>query len=138
MRVVLDTNVVLSGFFWNGQPRRLLGTEFNDTLLRITSGPLLDELSDVLHRTKFQHRLAKSPLSLDQLLHRYTESCAVVVPHSTPRIAPDPDDDVVIGTALAAKADLIVTGDRGLLSVGTYEGGRIVSVGEALQAIGLV
>jgi predicted nucleic acid-binding protein len=42
---------------------------------------------------------------------------------------------VVIGTALAAKADFVVTGDRALLSVGEYEGGRIVSVSEALDAV---
>ena len=52
-----------------------------------------------------------------------------------PRLAPDPDDDVVIGTALAAKADFVVTGDRALLSVREYEGGRIVSVSEALDAV---
>jgi predicted nucleic acid-binding protein len=40
-----------------------------------------------------------------------------------------------IGTALSAKADLLVTGDRALRSVGEYENGRIVSVSEALQAL---
>jgi predicted nucleic acid-binding protein len=48
-------------------------------------------------------------------------------------LAPDPDEDVVIGTALAARADLLVTGDRALLSVATFEGGRIVQ--EALKSI---
>jgi len=46
----------------------------------------------------------------------------VVRPTPTPRIVSDPDDDVVIGTALAAKADLLVTGDQPLLSVGKYQG----------------
>ncbi|MDO8925461.1 MAG: PIN domain-containing protein [Sideroxyarcus sp.] len=58
---------------------------------------------------------------------------AVGRPTPTPRIASDPDDDVVIGTALAAKADLLVTGDRMLLSVAEYLSVRIVSVAEALQ-----
>lgn len=52
-----------------------------------------------------------------------------------PRIAPDPDDDAVIGTALAAKADLIVTGDRPLLLVTAYQGVRIISVSDAVRAI---
>jgi predicted nucleic acid-binding protein len=59
-----------------------------------------------------------------------------VVPQRVPRIAPDPDDDVVLGTALAAKADFIVTGDRALRSVVQFQGIRIVSVAEALEAIG--
>jgi len=59
----------------------------------------------------------------------------VARPVPVPRIAPDLDDDVVVGTALAAKAALIVTRDKPLLSVKTYEGGRIVNVREALEAI---
>ena len=58
-----------------------------------------------------------------------------MIPHHIAGIAPDPDDDVVIGTALAANADLIVTGDAGLLSVERHHHIRIVSVTEALQAI---
>ena len=53
-----------------------------------------------------------------------------------PRTAPDPDDDVVIGTATAAKAALMVTGDKPLLSVGVCDGGRIVTVSEALEMVG--
>jgi hypothetical protein len=59
----------------------------------------------------------------------------VVRPTPTPRIASDPDDDVVVGTALAAKADLLVTGDRPLLSVDKYQGVRIVGVAEALKML---
>jgi len=72
---------------------------------------------------------------LGQLIDLYLEQASIVVPVSTPRLALDPDDDVVIGTALAAKADLLVTGDHDLLSVSTYEGGRIVSVRDALETI---
>jgi hypothetical protein len=50
-------------------------------------------------------------------------------------IAPDPDDDVVIGTALAAKADLIVTGDKPLLSVTEHQGVRVVGVAQAIEIV---
>ncbi len=56
-------------------------------------------------------------------------------PIDLPRTAPDPDDDVVIGTALAAKASFVVTGDKALLSVGSYDGGQIVSVGDILRIL---
>ena len=69
-------------------------------------------------------------------MDRYSKLASVVVPAKVPRLAPDPDDDVVIGTAIAAQAALIVTGDKPLLSVGVYEGGRIVTVREALEVIG--
>jgi len=68
-------------------------------------------------------------------VNRYAELAALVRPASAPRIAPDPDDDVVIGTALAAKADFIVTGDQLLLSVGGYQGIEPLTVSEALSRI---
>lgn len=52
-----------------------------------------------------------------------------------PRIAPDPDDDEVIGTALAAKAEIIVTGDKPLRSVAEHQNARIVGVAQAIETI---
>ena len=52
------------------------------------------------------------------------------------RIAPDPDDDVVIGAGLAAKANFVVIGDWPLLSVGEYQGVGIVGVAQAVEMIG--
>jgi putative PIN family toxin of toxin-antitoxin system len=86
-------------------------------------------------RPKFAKKIAASLLSVDQLVDLYAELVALVRPTPVPRLAPDPDDDVVIGTAPAAKAKFIVTGDRALLSVAEYEGGRIISVSQALDAV---
>ena len=73
--------------------------------------------------------------TIDELVDRYAALTEMVRPTPTTRIAPDPDDDVMIGTALAAAVDLIVTGDQALLSVGAYRGVRIVGVSEAIQII---
>ena len=90
----------------------------------------------ILGRRKFDKKIAASTLTVDQLVDRYAALAVLVRPTPTPRVTPDPDDDVVIGTALAAKADLVVTGDQPLLSVGLYQGVRVVSVSMALQIIG--
>ena len=135
MRLVLDTNVVASALLWNGPPRQLLRTGRGGEVTFFSSAPLLAELTDILSRPKFDRKIAASLLSVDQLVDLYAELVALVRPTPVPRLAPDPDDDVVIGTALAAKADFVVTGDRALLSVREYEGGRIVSVSEALDAV---
>lgn len=81
-------------------------------------------------------KIEASMFSLDQLVDRYRELTIVVRPVTVSGIAPDRDDDVVIGTALAAKADWIVTGDRSFLSVAAYQGVRIVGVSEAVKSIG--
>jgi putative PIN family toxin of toxin-antitoxin system len=132
IRLVLDTNIVLSGLFWDGPPRKLLAPNPSEFVL-YTSAPLIEELEDVLGRRKFASRIALSPAPLHQLVEKYVQSTTLVIPRHVPRIAADSPDDVVIGTALAANADLIVTGDHGLLSVSQYHNIRIVSVAEALQ-----
>ena len=135
MRLVLDTNVVVAGLFWNGTPRWLLQTARDKRIELFTSTPLLAELTDVLWRKKFDQKIAAAMLTIDQLVDRYAELAALVHPVPVPRITPDPDDDVVIGTALAARADCIVTGDRTFLAVNEYQGVRIVRVAEAGQLI---
>ena len=135
MRIVLDTNVVVSGLLWKGAPKRLLRTGNLEGVELFTSTPLLVELRGTLSKSKLGAKIDVSGNSVGELVDLYSKLAAVVEPAPLPRIAPDPDDDVVIGTAVTAKADLLVTGDRALLSVARYEGVRIVSVREALDAV---
>ncbi len=135
MRRVLDTNVVASALLWGGTPRQLLLVAHERRTLLFTSAPLLAELTDILSRRKFEQKIAASGFTADQLVDRYAALAAMVRPLAILPTAPDPDDDVVIGTALAAQADLLVTGDKALRSVSSFHGGRIVGVGEAQQMI---
>ena len=138
MRLVLDTNVVASALLWGGVPLVLLQAGRDKRVELFTSLALLGELTDILGRRKFEKKIAASTLTIDQLVDRYAALAALVRPAPTPRIAPDPDDDVVIGTALAAKAELVITGDKPLLAVADYRGVRIVGVSQAFAIIGLV
>lgn len=135
MRLVLDTNVVASALLWGGAPRLLLQAARDKHALLFTSTPLLAELSDILARRKFETKIAASMCTIDQLVDGYAALSILVKPTATARVAPDPDDDVVIGTALAAQADWIVTGDLALLSVAKHKSVRLVSVSEAVQLI---
>jgi putative PIN family toxin of toxin-antitoxin system len=135
MRLVLDTNVVVSALLWRGRPANLLECGTRQNIVFFSSAPLLAELADVLSRSKLEHRIAASGLSVSQLVRLYAGLAALVQPRSVSGVAPDPDDDVVIGTALAAKADFIVTGDAAFRSLSHHEGIRIVSAVEALELI---
>jgi putative PIN family toxin of toxin-antitoxin system len=137
VRLVLDTNVVASAMLWGGTPRLLLLAARDWRIEIFTSTPMLAELADILGRSKFARKIAASQLSVDQLAQGYAQLASVVRPAATPRIAPDPDDDVVIGTALAARAEMIVTGDKPLLGVGEHQGVRIVGVTEAVKTLAL-
>ena len=135
MRVVLDTNVVASAILWGGKPRLLLHAAHAKRIELFTSTAMLAELTDILGRRKFDKKIAASGLSIDQLVDGYAQLAALVRPSPVPRLAPDQDDDVVIGTALAAGAELLVTGDKPLLSLSRHQGVGIVGVAYAIAAI---
>ena len=112
------------------------GLRCNKGLIELfTSEALIAELRDVLSRPKCAKRILETGYFAERLLNLYSNLASLVDPVAVPRLAPDPNDDVVIGTALAARASYVVTGDRTLLSVAEYEGVRIISVSEALDAV---
>jgi uncharacterized protein len=137
VRVVADTNTVVSGLLWDvGSPRLLIDAAFAGKLDLYTSPVLLDELVDVLSRAKFDRKITASTFSAEQLVWRYARLAHRVVPDVVERVVQsDPDDDHVIACAVAANADLIVSGDRALHEIGTYRGIRIINAREALDIL---
>ena len=134
MRLVLDTNVVVSAVIWGGMPYRLLQAATDGDVELYTSPALLAELRSVLVREHLASRLTRQQSSVEQAIHFYGELAIsvspLVVSHPVPR---DADDDQVIAAALAAQADLIVSGDNDLLSLGQYQGITIVMPAQAVQ-----
>jgi uncharacterized protein len=138
VRIVLDTNVVFSALLWRGTPYRLLeaiGQRSSSQLYSSTA--LLEELTDVLTRPSAIKRLALIEKTAATVLADYVELIELVAPTTVPRVVPgDVDDDQVIAAAVAAQANLIVSGDRKhLLPLGSHAGIAIVDVAQALRRI---
>ena len=114
LRRVLDTNIVVAGLLWNGPPRRLIELAIEGEAVELYSSPvLLDELAHTLGYSKFDKRIESFATSIAALVAQYTALVGLVVPVSVPRIvAGDADDDHVIAAAVAARAELIVIGER--------------------------
>jgi len=141
LRLVLDTNVVVAGLLWNGPPRHLLEAAIAGEVELFSSAVLLDELAHTLGHAKFAGRIEAFGTHITALVAQYTALVSLVAPAGVPRIvANDADDDHVIAAAVAARAELIVTGDRKhLLPIGSHQGIAIVTareVGEQLEARG--
>ena len=111
MRLVLDTNVVVSGLIWGGPPRELLNLARKGRVVLFSSGVLLDELASVLERDKFAAFLAPRDVTPTFLMRRYGILATLVKPTRITRTVPaDADDDHVIAAASAARADVIANG----------------------------
>jgi putative PIN family toxin of toxin-antitoxin system len=140
VRIVLDTNVVLSALLWRGTPYRLLDAiQQRSSMQLYSSTALLEELTDVLTRPSAIKRLALIDKTAAAVLADYVEVIELIAPTTVPRVVPgDIDDDQVIAAAVAAEANLIVSGDRKhLLPLGSHAGIAIVEVAEALRLISM-
>lgn len=136
-RLVLDTNVVVAGLLWNGPPRRLLEAAIAGEAELFSSAALLDELVHTLGYAKFAGRIDSFGTSIAALVAQYTALVSLAAPASVPRVvANDADDDHVIAAAVAARAELIVTGDRKhLLPIGSHQGIAIVTAREVVERL---
>ena len=130
-RVVIDTNVLVSALLKDGNPRRLL-LKLLDEHTVILSSQMLAELADVLSRDKFSVTNAQVERFISILLKKST---VVPVDFSLKVISVDPDDDVVLNTALNGKASYIVSGDKHLLVLKKFEKIEIVKVNEMLKVL---
>jgi putative PIN family toxin of toxin-antitoxin system len=120
VRVVVDTNTVVSAFLWGGLPAEILAAAREGRITLLTSATRLAELEDVLEREKFADRIAQVGSSAAQMIAGYRALATPVRPAVIEPTVRDPDDDHVLACALGAQAALIVTRDRDLLSLGAF------------------
>ncbi len=138
MHIVLDTNVVLSALLWCGTPHHLLALIRQRGDVQLYASPaLLEELADVLSRPFAAQRLARIDKTSHEVLADYARVVELIEPATVPRIVVgDIDDDQVIAIAVAARADLVVSGDRKhLLPLGRHQGIRIVDAAQAFNLL---
>lgn len=123
MRVVLDTNVLVSAYvFPGGAPEDVYRLVLQGEVEMVTSRPLLVELHRVL-TLKFGFARDRADEVVAQVLRlaRFVEPADTVTV-----VADDPDDDRVLEAARAGEVDVIVSGDRHLRTLGSWEGVRIL------------
>jgi len=138
MRVVLDTNVIISGLLWSGTPRQALDAAKRGDIQIFTTVVLLEELRDVLQREKFAVRLTQAGVDSDTLISGIQALAILIEPQViAPTIRDDPDDDAVLACAVAAKARFIVSGDRHLLTLAEFSGIPILNAAEFLNRLNL-
>ncbi len=132
MRVVPDSDVLVSGIVFGGPLGEIIALAAARQLQLILSPPLITELRRVLHE-KFE--FGDYALYLAETLVR--RAGIVVEPDRTLMlIAEDPEDNRVLEAAAEGKADAIVSGDRHLLTLKVFEGIPIMSPRQFLNRLG--
>ena len=135
-RLVVDTNVFVSAILWKGVPGRLITMAGERDIRLFSSSVLLGELAQTLAKPKLARAVAATGLFIPEILAsvRHLVTFVRVAPLAGP-VSRDPDDDRVLACAVAARADLIVSGDADLLVLGSYGGMPIVKPAHAMAIV---
>jgi putative PIN family toxin of toxin-antitoxin system len=139
VRLVVDTNILVSGSLWQGPSARLISAALRGKAQMFCSLPLLLELQETLQLPKFAARLAGRGETATSLMERFRAVCQETVPAAIipPAALRDPDDLHVLACAVAVKANAVVTGDNDLLSLKSFQGIPIINVRSALEKLGI-
>lgn len=135
MRVIVDTNVLVSGLLFGGPPREILELVQTDTITLCMTETAILELNRVLTYPKLERqRLRLTPrfeIVLDDVLSR-----SIRIPEPLDAIdviTVDPSDNIFLACASAANAQFIISGDKHLLDVKNFAGIPIVTPRQFLR-----
>jgi putative PIN family toxin of toxin-antitoxin system len=124
MRVVLDTNVLISAIFFSGPPATVLEARVDDRFELVVSADILKEYRAVARRIGVKHR----GIDIEPVLDRIAMHALLVVPAAIPNDAwSDPDDLKFLGCAIASAATVVISGDRALLRASGFEGVEVLT-----------
>lgn len=129
LRVVLDTNVLVSAIISDGKPRELLRKGILKEFCIVTSDVILRELGSVLQRPKFK----TDEDEIHRIIIALMQAAEVVeVVSKFKLVEEDPKDDIVVQTAFDGRADFIVSGDSHLLALKSFSEIKMVNVKQML------
>lgn len=117
MKVILDTNVLVSGIFFSGTPYRILRAWRDGKIQIVLSPEILDEYRRVGEILAVEHPNIDLKPILDYVVRNAEVYNAAPLPES---VCEDPDDDKFLACALASESTVIVSGDKHLLKVSGY------------------
>lgn len=113
MKLVLDTNVLVSGIFWGGRPGKLLDDWVAGHHVLLVTPPILLEYSRVISELSATH----DPVLALRWSRLLTETGVMVIPVPATVECRDPKDQMFLECAIGGSADYLVSGDKDLLSL---------------------
>ena len=132
MKVVVDTNVLVSGVFFGGMPSRILEAWRDKRIDVVVSPDILEEYRRVGEHLETQF----TDVSLAPFLALLVMNAEIIEPPDLPeQVSRDSDDDKFIACAIAGGCHVIISGDKDLLSISGYRGVKVVAPREFLESV---
>jgi putative PIN family toxin of toxin-antitoxin system len=123
IKIVLDTNVLMSGIFWSGPPSQILLAWQKELIEIITSKDIINEYTRVSEILSQKYKT----LDVESIINLITINSTVISPVHLPQpVSSDRDDDKFIACALSANCKLIISGDKHLLNISGYAGIQVL------------
>jgi putative PIN family toxin of toxin-antitoxin system len=136
IRAVLDTNIIVSGLLWGGLPGLIFQAARDELFVAVLTEALLSETVSVLARDKFAKQLAARQITLESLTKQYRAAAEIVEAAEVPAgVVRDPKDVMILACAVGGKADLIVSSDKDLLTLVSYENISILTAEQFLKRV---
>jgi len=130
VRLVVDTNLIVSGIFFGGLPGELLRMIIQDRIIAVVSPVIFSEYERVIERFREESKGRLERLSLASLVPHLK----FIEPVTHVAFCRDPDDDKFLACAVDGACSCIVSGDADLLDLQEYAGIRIMTAREFLAA----
>lgn len=135
MRIVADTNTVVSGLLWKGEPRQIIQACRQQRITIVSSESLIAELAEVLARDKFASRIKGAGLTPSGLVEDDSALTEQVYPEPVEKpVCRDPDDDAVLACALTGRVDALISGDDDLLTLKAFRAIPIMTAAEWVRS----
>ncbi len=128
LRVVLDTNILISAIGFGGKPRQVLALVLARQIEIVSSSMLLAEFDDVVSK-----KFPELEYNLRKIIRKIKEKSVIVSPGKSIKLSRDEDDNRVLEAAVEGSCDYIITGDKDLLNLKNYQNIKIVTVEQFLS-----
>jgi len=136
MKVVLDTNVLVSGTFWKGDSSRIL--EFIDSgkLELVLSGELIEEYNEVIERDEIMDKVENKNLILNKAVVGIIKDSIIIEPKQKfDVVKDDADDNKVLECAFEGQVNYIISQDNHLLNLKEFQGIKVLTPKEFLEIL---
>ena len=133
MRVVLDTNVIVSALLYGGKPKHVVDLATKSPMIAVTSEVLLKELANTLYR--LNHKYHYEGFDIVEVLKLVTINFELVEPMMDIHVLADEPDNRVLEAAISGTCSRIITGDKKFLELGAYDGIKIITVKQFLEEL---